>query len=65
MYQKFKLNLADARGFGLQKGLSSLLTIDTEQDRNRVEKLLTSFENNNMHLTQENLYNWLINNKEK
>ena len=63
--KKYRLNLVNANDFGLQKDLSSLLTIDTEQDRDRVENLLISFQKKNMHFTLKNIYNWLINNKEK
>ena len=55
----FRTTFMSPKEFGLKKELDSLLTIDTEEDRNRIEKLIEVFENKNISYTQKNLYNWL------
>ena len=58
---KFKTLLLKPTDFGLNQQLDSLLTVDSEIDRDRVEKLLVDFEKHNIKYTQKELYNWLIN----
>lgn len=55
----FRTTFMSPKEFGLKKELDSLLTVDTEEDRNRIEKLIEVFENKNISYTQKNLYNWL------
>ncbi len=55
----FKSTLCDPFEFGLEKSLDGLLTVDTAEDRDRIEQLITHFEMENRTFTKENLYNWL------
>jgi len=57
--QKFKTNLINFSVFGLEKELDRLLTIDTVNDRDRIEMLITDFESSSVNFTQKNLYKWL------
>ena len=59
----FKTAFFDRSHFGLKKELDCLLTVDSEQDRTRVEELLIKFENERITYTKDNLYNWLKMNK--
>jgi spore coat polysaccharide biosynthesis protein SpsF len=49
--------------FGLISDMDSMLTIDTEEDRDRIENLLIDFDQNNIPFEKDNLYSWLTNNK--
>ena len=57
--EKFRINLVDRKGFGLQKELDTLLTVDDVEDRERIESLIKYFRNNKLDYSQDNLYNWL------
>lgn len=61
----FRTNIVSPNRFNLNSDLSSLLTIDTLEDRDRIEVILQEFKKNNMQFSIENLYNWLTNNKIK
>lgn len=61
--KEFKTQFVNPTELSLKKEMDKLLTIDTAIDRDRVENIITDFKNKNRSFTQENLYNWLINNK--
>ena len=58
----YKTSLVSPDLFGLDSKFSSLLTIDTIDDRERIEKLIQEFEDGKLKFTIKNLYNWLKNN---
>lgn len=60
--KKFKTLLLEPSDFGLNNRLDSLLTVDSDDDRVRIEKMIINFEKNKIEYTQEELYSWLINN---
>jgi spore coat polysaccharide biosynthesis protein SpsF (cytidylyltransferase family) len=60
---KFKTLLVPSSNYDLNPELDSLLTIDSEMDRNRIENLLTYFEQKGLEKTKENIYNYLTRTK--
>ena len=57
--EKFKLNLVERNDFELHQELDRQLTVDSLGDKERVEKLLKYFKNNDLEFSRENLYKWL------
>ena len=60
---KFITQLVPSSEYDLNQELDSLLTVDSEKDRDRIEKLLIHFNQNNLEKTKQNLYNYLISTK--
>lgn len=59
----FRTQFSDPSDFGLISYMDRMLTVDTEEDRNRIEKLIIDFHQNKIPFEKDNLYNWLTNNK--
>lgn len=60
---RFKTQFCIPSEFGLNSEMDKQLTVDTEQDRNRIEKLLIDFDRDKIPYEKDKLYNWLTNNK--
>jgi spore coat polysaccharide biosynthesis protein SpsF len=55
----FKIELIERENFRLIKEYDKLLTIDTDEDRSRIEIILKYLDNNNKSYSRENLYDWI------
>lgn len=60
--KKYNIKLIDPTTYGLVQKYDAKLTIDTENDRDRVERLLLTLQKNNLEINQANLYGWLTKN---
>ena len=61
--QKYKTQFFDPSQFRLNRNMDKLLTVDTEEDRMRIEKLLADFDQGRIPFEKDKLYNWLNNNR--
>ena len=57
--KKFRIELIEPEKFKLIKEYDELLTIDTDEDRSRIESILKYLDNNNKSYTRQNLYTWI------
>lgn len=55
----FKMDKIDPKVFELQQGLDKQLTLDTIEDRERIESIIRYFSKHNLKYNQQDLYGWL------
>ncbi len=59
--ETYKTQLVEPAEFKLQHNFDSKLTVDTAEDRIRMEKIIRDFKTKDIPFTKDNLYNWLKN----